>query len=360
MTKKFQKNKLLSSAGICFGLLVYALNNNYSQPSSNSSLDSYRELDVVHQDLELDSYRELDVVHQDLELVHITKTGGTTIERVGCKNGFQWGSMHYYPYFNCEIPPDVSSWQMHGPGYANVSPWHTPPKILEKLVNDKENPFKGGSELFTIVRNPYTRFVSEYHCPFAGYKGPEDKTDPAVMNKWIQDMIDTLVKHKHAYILKVGNSDTPEEVKRDVLGGKHFLNQVDYVYNDEGDKIIDHVLRYENMEEDFNNLMEEFNYNVTLPKKDEMGTYGTKGPKTSFKDLDIKSINKINRWAGPDFVAFGYNIIQRHEHIKNEHDYDTDVRPHEDMEYDPTFNFGICNEFRIKDSEAGMCKRIQQ
>eukprot|EP00554_Chaetoceros_debilis_P014421 CAMPEP_0194111158 /NCGR_PEP_ID=MMETSP0150-20130528/10226_1 /TAXON_ID=122233 /ORGANISM="Chaetoceros debilis, Strain MM31A-1" /LENGTH=344 /DNA_ID=CAMNT_0038800517 /DNA_START=97 /DNA_END=1131 /DNA_ORIENTATION=+ len=344
MVEKIQKKKLLSSAGICgFGLLVYLLSNNYSQPSSNSSLDSYRELDVVH---------------HDLEFVHITKTGGTTIERVGCEHGFKWGSMHYAPYFGC-ADPDISSWKGDKRDYANVSPWHTPPKILEKLVDDKENPFKG-SELFTIVRNPYTRFVSEYHCPFAGYKGPEDKTDPAVMNKWIQDMIDTLVKHKHAYILKVGNSDTPEEVKRDVLGGKHFLNQVDYVYNDEGDKIIDHVLRYENMEEDFNNLMEEFNYNVTLPKKDEMGTYGTKGPKTSFKDLDIKSINKINRWAGPDFVAFGYNIIQRHEHIKNEHEYDTDVRPHEDMEYDPTFNFGICNEFRIKDSEAGMCKRIQQ
>ena len=133
---------------MCFGL-VYALNTDYF-PTLSRPLSS----------------RQLDVVHQNLEFVHITKTGGTTIERVGCENGFKWGSMHYFPYFDCE-GPDVSSWEMRKQDYANISPWHTPPKILEKLVDDKENPFKG-SDLFTIVRNPYTRFVSEYHCPFAG------------------------------------------------------------------------------------------------------------------------------------------------------------------------------------------------
>lgn len=193
-----------------------------------------------------------------------------------------------------------------------------------------------------------------------GYKGP-NKRDPAVMNKWIQDMIDDLLAHRNAYILNVRNSDKPEEVERDIKPHfKHFLNQVDYVYNKDGHKIIDHVLRYENMEKDFNDLMKQYKYDVTLPKKSEMDTYGTKGPKLSFKDLDIKSINKINRWAGPDFVAFGYNIIQRHKHIKAEHEYDLDVRPHVDMEYDPKPNFGVCDEFLIEDSEAGTCKRIQQ
>ena len=156
MLEKIEKKKFLSLVGICgFGLLVvYALNNDYSQQnlSNSSALDS--------------SFRELDVVDQDLEFVHITKTGGTTIERVGCEHGFKWGSMHYFPYFNC-VGPDVSGWEMGKDDYKNSSPWHTPPKILEKMFADKENPFKG-SELFTIVRNPYTRFVSEYHCPFAG------------------------------------------------------------------------------------------------------------------------------------------------------------------------------------------------
>jgi len=334
MRKKFQTKKFLSSVGICFGLL-YALNTNRFPT------------------------RQLDIVHQDLEFVHITKTGGTTIERVGCEHGFKWGSMHYFPYFDCE-GPDVSNWINGQDDYANVSPWHTPPRILEKIVDDKENPFKG-SELFTIIRNPYTRFVSEYHCPWSGYEG-EDATDPAVMNKWIQDMVDELLEHRNAYLEKVRNSDNPDEVERDFKPHyKHFLNQVDYVYNRAGDKIIEHVLRYENMEEDFNNLMREFDYNITLPKKDEMDTYATHGPKTSIKDLDIKSINKINRWAGPDFVAFGYNIIQRDEHFKDADEYDTNVRPLEEMEYDPTFNSGgICSEFQMVDSEAGRCKRIKK
>ena len=58
--------------------------------------------------------------------------------------------------------------------------------------------------------------------------------------------------------------------------------------------------------------------------------------------------------------CFGGNIIQRHEHIKDEHEYDADVRPHEDMEYDPASHADICNEFRMVDPEAGTCKRIKK
>jgi hypothetical protein len=336
MTRTFH-NELLSLVGIC---LVYAICSNFSCLQLLSSSFPIRELEVVH---------------QELEFVHITKTGGSTIERVGCQHGYKWGSMHYASYFGC-ADPDVSTWEKKKYDYTNISPWHTPPKILEKLVTDQENPFKG-SKLFTVVRNPYTRFVSEFHCPHAGYKGP-NKADADVMNSWIQDMVLKLQKHRNRYIFRVKNSENPDEVELNIAPHqKHFLNQVDYVYDDEGHKIIDYVVHYEEMEEEFNNLMAQHNLGVTMPKKDEMGTYGTKGPKLSFRDLDDKSIMKINQWAGADFIALGYKIIQREV---EEGDYDGTVRSFVNMKYDPNPRGGLCDEFRFVDPNAGRCKRIKQ
>ena len=177
------------------------------------------------------------------------------------------------------------------------------------------------------------------------------------MNSWIQDMVSKLQKHRNLYLFRVKNSEHPDEVERDAAPHqKHFLNQVDYVYDDEGHKIIDYVIHYEEMEEEFNNLMVQHNLGVTMPKKDEMDTYGTKGPKLSFRDLDDKSIMKINQWAGADFIAFGYKIVQR----EVEDDYDRTVRSFVNMKYAPNPRGGLCDEFRFVDPNSGRCKRIMQ
>lgn len=287
--------------------------------------------------------RKLTVIKQELEFVHITKTGGTTIERVGCQNGFKWGSMHYSAYFGCN-EPDVTNWNEAERDYTNVSPWHTPPKVLEKLVHISENPFKG-SKLFTIVRNPYTRFVSEYHCPYAGYRG-DDKMNPRVMNAWIVDKIMDLQIHKYEYVRQLNRSKQPEEVELDHRPHyKHFLNQADYVYDNEGNKIVDHVLHYEHMEEEFNNLMARYDLGFTLPTKEEMDTYGSDGPKLTYKDLDMKSIMKINEWAAPDFLALGYQVLRTYvDEVNN--DYDTELRPLADG-YDPSPVAGPCARFLV-------------
>src|SRR6056300_49583 len=63
-----------------------------------------------------------------LEFVHITKTGGSSIENAGATIGINWGSCHYMKVeeVGCSSPdlpyekPDYQS-------YALTSPWHTPP-----------------------------------------------------------------------------------------------------------------------------------------------------------------------------------------------------------------------------------------
>jgi hypothetical protein len=109
-----------------------------------------------------------------LEFVHITKTGGSIIESVGYKYGILWGACHYMSIKAVECDgPDINYTAPDFKSYRLQSPWHTPPKILRQYVNDATAPFDQypyhDADLFTVVRNPYDRIVSEYYCPWQGF-----------------------------------------------------------------------------------------------------------------------------------------------------------------------------------------------
>ena len=153
-----------------------------------------------------------------LEFVHITKTGGSAIEKAGAEQGIVWGACHYMnisevgcsrpdlPY----TPPDYQS-------YALTSPWHTPPKVLKYYVNntqypygdtvhgDENNELEGNKndndvDLFTVIRNPYDRVISEYYCPWRGFlpkyrqksKKGKDPNDPKNLNWWVKHTVTKL------------------------------------------------------------------------------------------------------------------------------------------------------------------------
>ena len=71
--------------------------------------------------------------------------------------------------------------------------------------------------------------------------------------------------------------------------------------------MVDHVLRFENLHEDFSQLMETYDLDVKLPTH--------KAPKylhddrLSAKDLYPETIEIINRVAAQDFVLGGYEMI---------------------------------------------------
>ena len=95
-----------------------------------------------------------------LELVHITKTGGSSLEFAASRAGINWGVCHYQRMksLGC-TSPDLDR------GYQ-ASPWHVPPKYLTSS-HPRQNPYVQ-ADLFTVIRNPYSRFVSEFHCPWMG------------------------------------------------------------------------------------------------------------------------------------------------------------------------------------------------
>ena len=251
-----------------------------------------------------------------LEFVHITKTGGSAIEKAGSQNGIIWGACHFMdtvPEVGCFGKPDIEWEDPPYFSYVLTSPWHTPPKNFKQ--SKLTSPY-AGSDLFTVVRNPYARFVSEYYCPWQGFNGKYrkkrehgDRNDPNVMNDWIQRSLRNM-EGEWAKFQRHSKLEDEDRVAY-IIAQKHFINQVEYVYEDyESRKTIvpmENVVHYENMQVEFSALMKRYRLDIALPAHSHTLTDKTK--KLSFLDLSRETIQVINRYAAADFEAFGYEMV---------------------------------------------------
>lgn len=262
------------------------------------------------------------VIEKRLEFVHITKTGGSAVEKVGAGEGIIWGACHYMNL--TEVGCDKADIEYIAPNYqsyALTSPWHTPPKLLKKYVEAAQYPYTD-AELFVVIRNPYDRIISEYYCPWLGFqakyrknvKKDKDPNDPVNLNWWVQNMVSTLknateefeMKNKDG-IMKLEQSKGVNEDKY-ILAQKHYVNQAEYVFD--GDEVIvQHLVHYEDLGKEFDALMAKFGIDATMPSKEKSGVYTNNEKKLSYKDLDSKSIKMINDFAKPDFEKFGYKMV---------------------------------------------------
>ena len=138
-----------------------------------------------------------------LEFVHIPKTGGTVIEAIAGRVGVRWSMCHFVSpekaarmSANTVQCPSLSSdnaggiadntyddsryfdaWKNASHCYDGTSWWHLPPAYFFKYANNNDttdntnnsncailptNPYED-ADLFTVVRNPYDRIISEYY-----------------------------------------------------------------------------------------------------------------------------------------------------------------------------------------------------
>lgn len=191
-----------------------------------------------------------------LKFLHITKTGGTSIEKIGKINNIQWGIYDKYLSLN----------HIH---------WHYPLKKLPKKLIEKY-------DWFIICRNPYDRIISEYHCKWGGnvtqlknvFYNKESIKD---FNIFVRESINNRKKAKY-------------------LG--HYLEQhLYYIKNI-------NIIRFENIKDDFKNLMKKYKLYLTL----DLHEY--KSIKIfSINDFEKETINLINKVYDKDFKVFGYNKI---------------------------------------------------
>lgn len=205
-----------------------------------------------------------------LEFIHITKTGGSSIEKAGASHGIRWGACHFnHTLFNemgCPSPPD---WQgkVKLLNFSGSMPWHVPLRYWKpSRIN--------GKRTFTVVRNPYDRAISEFYNSWStGYKGKQ-KNDPETLNRWIRELI---ARRK----------------------GVAFLPQ--HLYIGPSTK----VLKFENLTDEFNAFM----YSEGLPvrlKDDSHFNERQPGAVLNVSHLSKETIWAINEYASRDFEMFGY------------------------------------------------------
>ena len=199
---------------------------------------------------------------EDLYFVHIPKNAGSSIEEVGLDHGFKWGE----EFFDRKL----NNFLVNGRIYK-LAHWHLPYSIREY---DKDP-----NKCFCVVRNPYERIVSSYNY----HKSLFDQVRKMSLNEYIEKALKSFYSDEYLF-------------------DNHQRPQSDYVFY-KGDKVINNILRFENVAEDFEKLT-----GLKLSKKVNRAPVGA----CTVKDISDRNIYFINYFYHDDFENFGYKRIIIH------------------------------------------------
>ena len=311
---------------------------------------------------------------QQLEFIHIPKSGGTAVERAGGKAGISWGACHYINlnsfYGNrqdfgpgCGLRSDAPE-RLHPTAFRarrmafrdkGRDVWHTPPHWLDP------NPLED-KKTFTVVRDPYSRMLSSYRCRFHGYSGDKDKSLPSTLNWYVKARLKKPLEQVRRLETnrRLGAVDDKETIEfeqisvssKAVIPQSHFVYDIRYEPIDDDDnedgprdhrlarmgkRIVDHVLKYETLQEDFAALMKTYDIDAGLTEEPTANAPNRAiKRKLTVHDFDAESRKLIAEFYKDDFVAFDYPTEIVEETRKDgrrtmaaERDYDGDLMPPE-------------------------------
>jgi hypothetical protein len=270
-----------------------------------------------------------------LGFVHIPKTGGSSIEIAGATAGLNWGSCMFKPLLqrtqqlssgnksgrsshNDVIANDLNDDQTRAlqcpsnellkryegrPVPRNVrnsmTPWHAPIQCLP--VPYYQDLFE---ELFAVVRNPYTRMLSEYYFACQDFGIPQKcstidkvRNDPIFMNRWIQHLI-----RRQAL-----STDPGPACNMIALG--HFIRQYDFIFDKGGKQRVRHLIRMEHLDDDFHNLMvsHKLDHVVVLPKQREKQR-NTHLDTLTVHNFTMETVALIKEFYRKDFELGNYSL----------------------------------------------------
>jgi hypothetical protein len=202
---------------------------------------------------------------KELKFIHIPRNAGSSIELLGKTKKILWGQ------FDEELENNKTQ--------LKISYWHTPlyeyePYFLLNYLNKYD--------LFAVVRNPYEKCISEYYFFKNWNKNPESEFE---LNNYINNnLID----------------------KNNIMNDGHFIPQYKYLFDKNMNLIVNNVLKFENLENDFDNLMKKYNYsNIKITNF----KVNTSNKTFTIDNLYKETIERINSYYHIDFIMFEYKKI---------------------------------------------------
>ena len=211
-----------------------------------------------------------EAVIRPLRFIHITKTGGTTVEEVALKYNVHWGTN------DVELKDYV-------PKYIGAF-WHYPFAFFPKRFNKHEH------DWFLIHRDPYDRVISEFHCKWGGVGKDVHKYNQTTFNTYIQNklhLLSTCIDIRHTKLK---------------FACPHFLPQHYYVDHN----VTIAMLPFAELETAFDDLMRKYH----LPMRLNITHLHTNSQTHVFtkKDLSLDTIKMIRQTYKKDFEYFNYTM----------------------------------------------------
>jgi len=214
--------------------------------------------------------------------MHIPKTGGTLIEEIALENGVRWGM----------------NMDLDGCGrVADTCPfWHWPPAWLPKptIYDDKE--------VFCVVRNPFSRIVSEYRYlvanpdlafDYAGLLEEHGCTEEG-LNGFVRSALDRMM-----------NGDTMLQLCHLIPQSTYIWGPVDEALDEPQRQWCQDILRNEDLDREFDDLMERKGYGLRLE-----GNRSNEGACTnlSMANLTSESRRLVRAVYFDDFDRLNYSM----------------------------------------------------
>jgi hypothetical protein len=221
-----------------------------------------------------------------LGYIHIPKTGGSSILTAARMHNISWGPVIFKGFPRPKFRKQL--WQ------------HTPIQYLPSS-NPKNNPYQG-QDLFAVIRNPYTRTISEhfYMCKYSksekrlpGCKDAQGPKKALVINQSIQEKLKIQLsaeKDSNDYYMRWG----------------HRIPQYDFLFDSKGNRMVDYILHQETLNDEFQSLMHAYDLPLQLSSIEYGRPRPALGLDFGISNLTIDTIRLIETAYDQDFLIGGY------------------------------------------------------
>jgi hypothetical protein len=204
------------------------------------------------------------------KFIHITKTGGTSIEYFFQKLGIKWGKY------------DTELYKL----FKKDGFWHVP-------INYYEDDYFNQNKFLCIIRNPYERVISEVNYLIKdGYIKQDTNT-----NKYLSTILSRLL---------IDNKLNKEFIEDDKLMLRfHFVPMYFYTCFKDFNRVHSNIkiIKFENLNKEFTDFLKDVNiqeeFNVHLNESIKI---------FKFEDITIKNLRLINKIYKKDFELFNYKM----------------------------------------------------